>query len=343
MTYQLLTGDCRDHMRAMVSRGQRVHSIVTDPPYHLSTVKRFGKPGSAPPVSAGPTGVYKRSAAGFMGKAWDGGDVAFDPETWALCLDMLPPGGHLLAFGGARTYHRMACAIEDAGFEIRDQVMWLYGTGFPKSHNVGKKLDDWQGWGTALKPAHEPIVVARKPLDGTVAQNVLEHGTGAINVDACRVGVGEKRKTTMGGMAHKANPIYGEFADKDRSKPIETTQGRWPSNVVHDGGDEVERLLGEPSRFFYCAKAGKAGRRGSKHPTVKPVALVRWLVRMVTPPGGTVLDPFAGSGTTGEAAHVEGFDSVMMEADEQYARDILDRMRAVPVPRHRVRLQPVAS
>ncbi len=411
-TWKALNGDCLVLMQEAIDKHVTVDSIVTDPPYHLQSInKRF-------------------AAKGFMGKKWDGGDIAFDPATWKLAFNLLKPGGHLIAFGGSRTYHRMACAIEDAGFEIRDQLMWLYGTGFPKSHDVSKGIDkaagaertevigvrpghedfvdrtdahsagtrtegwdrpwkadpekvkahhmmtapateeaaQWEGWGTALKPAHEPIVLARKPLEGTVAQNVLKHGVGALNINATRVGDGEARKTMTGGMGRKANPVYGEFENKD-TENFETTQGRWPANVVHDGSDEVEEEFakygnkgggygkrgGDPagkgiyhgsfprgqmqsvgfgdsgtaSRFFYCAKAGKADRAGSKHPTVKPVALMRWLVRMVTPPGGTVLDPFAGSGTTGEAAVLEGMKVVLLEADETYYADLVKRMEGV--------------
>ena len=167
----IFNNDCISEMKKMIDEGIKVDSIVTDPPYHLkSIVKRFGKKNSAPPKGIS---VYTRSATGFMGKEWDGGDIAFRKETWKLALKLLKSGGHLLSFGGSRTYHRMAVAIEDGGFEIRDQIMWLYGSGFPKSHNLG------DGWGTGLKPAHEPIVLARKPIsEKTIADNVLEHGTG---------------------------------------------------------------------------------------------------------------------------------------------------------------------
>src|SRR5688500_4525271 len=182
MTVRVLEGDCRDVLRTLPT--ESVHSIVTDPPYHLTT----GKKGGTGPASVNLDSPYGRSritTGGFMGATWDGGDVAFQPDTWRECLRVLKLGGHLLAFGGSRTYHRLACAVEDAGFEIRDQIMWLYGSGFPKSTNLG---GDWDGWGTALKPAHEPIVVARKPLIGTVAANVLAHGSGALNIAGCRVG-----------------------------------------------------------------------------------------------------------------------------------------------------------
>jgi len=350
-----------------------IDSVVCDPPYALA----------------------------FMGKSWDNGATAFTVEFWAEVLRVLKPGGHVLAFSGTRTYHRLACAIEDAGFEIRDMTAWLYGSGFPKSHDVSKGIDKmegywrgragavtietqvakgteyertdkgdpitedaikWQGWGTALKPAFEPIVLARKPLIGTVAANVLTHGTGAINIDGCRVGAGEARLSMTGGLGRKANPVYGQFARQD-VEVIETTQGRWPANVIHDGSAEVVGAFpetgpasvriaedkdipgstfslgrtgiqprgiadsgGTAARFFYTAKADSDDRIGSKHPTVKPVDLMRYLCRLITPPGGTVLDPFAGTGTTGEAAWLEGFQAILVEREAEYMADIERRM-----------------
>lgn len=336
------------------------HACVTDPPYHLtSIVKRFGAENAAP-ARAGKTGAYARASAGFMGQRWDGGDIAFRPETWRLVYDALLPGAHLVAFGAPRAYHRMACAIEDAGFEVRDSLMWLFGSGFPKSHNLD---GDWQGWGTALKPAYEPIILARKPLVGTVAANVLAHGTGAINIDACRVG---EDGGTKGCTAGPSNGILGDGLNGAFGQRVDGL-GRWPANVVHDGSDEVvdafpfatgqQRAVGpefkpktgtavygdygprqavEPrndagsaARFFYTAKADAQDRLGSKHPTVKPVDLMRWLVRLVTPQGGTVLDPFAGSGTTGMACLAEGFDAVLIEREAQYVADIRRRIAHV--------------
>lgn len=342
----LHAGDCLDVLRGLADAS--IDSVVTDPPYALvSIVKRFGKAGAKPTKDGD---VYTRASAGFMGKNWDTGERAFAVEFWADVLRVLKPGGHVVAFSGARTYHRLAVAIEDAGFEIRDQVMWLYGSGFPKSHDVSKGIDKrrgarrepigksvyqskrprnarspsgcfgdgvrgpkttlitapatafsraWHGWGTALKPAHEPIVLARKPLDGSVVETVLRHGTGAINVDGCRIG--------GGGAA------------------------RWPANVAHDGSDDVRPCFpddgaGSAARFFYSAKADSYDRVGSKHPTVKPVDLMQWLCRLVTPPGGVILDPFAGTGTTGEAAWREGFSAVLIEREEEYRADIARRM-----------------
>jgi site-specific DNA-methyltransferase (adenine-specific) len=328
-------GDCLDVLRTL--RG--LDACVTDPPYGLA----------------------------FMGRAWDGG-VAFQPETWRLVFDAMKPGAHLAAFSGTRTSHRMVCAIEDAGFEIRDSVLWLYGSGFPKSHAVPHvsliaTRQEFDGWGTALKPACEPIVLARKPLIGTVAANVLAHGTGGINVDACRIPAADgdapvKWDNPRGGIWTTNSDATGRLVPNDA--------GRWPANVAHDGSDEVMAAfaafgdtgarapvhgtepspasvgtitnrrarvrgtfhgdIGTPARFYYCAKASKADRAGSKHPTIKPVSLIRWLVRLITPPGGTVLDPFAGSGTTGEAAQLEGMNAVLIEREAEYAADIRRRV-----------------
>lgn len=384
-------------------------ACVCDPPYHLtSIVKRFGADNAAP-AKPGKTGAYARSSAGFMGKRWDGGDVAFRPETWAAVYRVLKPGAHLIAFGGTRTYHRLACAIEDAGFEIRDMVSWLYGSGFPKSHDVSKGIDkslgcerskvrvenprnpkatgggrdgtegatrpwiesamargfheavsdeavSWQGWGTALKPACEPVVLARKPIsEATVAANVLKWGTGAINVDACRVGTDGGCAGAGAGAVVFSDGLNGSFG-----KPV-PGMGRWPANILTDGSDEVARLFpesestrsvvkpgtvfgngaglpphtgeygfddsGSAARFFYSAKADSDDRLGSKHPTVKPVDLMQYLSRLVTPPNGLVLDPFAGTGTTGEACWREGFRAVLIEREAEYQEDIRRRMR----------------
>jgi site-specific DNA-methyltransferase (adenine-specific) len=337
---ELLHGDCLDRLRELPDCS--VDACVTDPPYGLS----------------------------FMGKAWDY-DVP-GAEVWREVLRVLKPGGHLLAFAGTRTQHRMAVQIEDAGFEIRDMIAWVYGSGFPKSLDVSKAIDkaagaerevvgpnpwnhvrnhnpdswsgatrtqngkygstgsgpsditapatpaaqQWSGWGTALKPALEPITVARKPFKGTVAANVLEHGTGAINVDGCRVAGSVPR--TVQGQSARAGEVYG--ADQRELREFEPhAAGRWPANLIHDGSDEPCALLSDAARFFYCAKASKADRgEGNGHPTVKPTDLMRYLCRLVTPPGGAVLDPFMGSGSTGKAAVLEGFRFIGIEREAEY-------------------------
>ena len=418
---EIVPGDCRNSLKLMADNS--IDSCVTDPPYSLVSIqKRFGKPGQAP-AQYGKDGLYQRASSGFMGASWDTGEVAHDPAFWAEVLRVLKPGAHLLAFCGTRTYHRMACAIEDAGFEIRDQIAWMYGTGFPKSHDVSKGIDkaagaervslgidkaraaripradryvdspsgwqdrgrcvditeaatdeakEWSGWGTALKPAFENIVVARKPLIGTVAENVLTHGTGAINIDGCRIETEGRPlreidpKPEANGVVYSGRRVAGTGFDGG-SKAVGTTdQGRWPANVCHDGSDEVIAAFpdsagalfatgakyggreakncygdygprpdqaprgdsGSAARFFYSAKASKADRAGSKHPTVKPISLMRWLCRLVTPPGGTVLDPFAGSGTTGVACMAEGFNAILCEREEEYLADIKNRIES---------------
>lgn len=397
MTFTIHNGNCIDVMRSMPDNS--VDSIVTDPPYEL----------------------------GFMGKSWDSTGIAFNVEVWTEALRVLKPGGHLLAFSGSRTYHRMAVAIEDAGFQIRDQIMWIYGSGFPKSLDVSKAIDKaagskrkdrvvvdsgvsgsmsgerinivdagtpvqpeavtWQGWGTALKPAHEPIVLARKPLIGTVAANVLEWGTGGLNIDGSRVG--SEVLTYQGhGIPSGANQFVNSKKQIDRNRPAKVATGRFPANLIHDGSDEVVEGFpvtkgtvgnthyatgtnkiygtfstegnpngtngtpdsGSAARFFYCAKASKRDRnegldglplkaggsnakgytadvaRGldrnrpvaNHHPTVKPTDLMRYLVKLITPPNGTVLDPFTGSGSTGKGAVIEGFNFVGIELDPDY-------------------------
>ena len=314
MTYTLHLGDCLKTLRTIPDNS--VDSIVTDPPYGLS----------------------------FMGKRWD--YEVPSVEIWAECLRVLKPGGHLLAFAGTRTQHRMAVRIEDAGFEIRDMIAWTYGSGFPKSRNLD---GDWQGWGTALKPALEPITVARKPLVGTVAANVLQHGTGALNIDGCRVPSDESQSRPRGSFPH-SDDAWGNGRPNEISQSHDA--GRWPANLIHDGSEPAD-LLGEAARFFYCAKASKRDRdegldafevkaaksyeggrivsadhpetamggesvRANIHPTVKPTDLMRYLCRLVTPPGGTVLDPFMGSGSTGKAAMLEGFRFVGCELSPEY-------------------------
>lgn len=340
-------GDSRDVLAAMPDSS--VDSVVCDPPYALvSIVKRFGGANAAPATG---NDAYARASAGFMGQSWDTGEVAFATEFWAQVLRVLKPGGHVVAFSGTRTYHRLAVAIEDSGLEIRDQLAWVYGSGFPKSHNVSKGIDkllgaerevvgvakgaassdtnslgafnseysetrpatpeaqQWEGWGTALKPAWEPIVLARKPLIGTVAANVLEHGTGAINIDGCRVEGDDnpvKWASPRGGIWTTDSDATAELTVSDK--------GRFPANILHDGDQ-----FGENGRYFYSPKASKKDRgEGNIHPTVKPTDLMAYLCRLVTPPGGVILDPFMGSGSTGKGAHAGGFRFVGIEREENF-------------------------
>jgi site-specific DNA-methyltransferase (adenine-specific) len=364
---ELYAGDCMAVLAGM--EPDSVDSCVTDPPYHLtSIVKRFGKTSQADDTDTsdrarkGSDGMARLSR-GFMGKVWDGGEIAFEPETWAAVYRVLKPGGHLCAFGAPKNFGFMQYAISQAGFEVRDVLAWLFGSGFPKSHNAGN------GWGTALKPAYEPIIMARKPLIGTVAENVREHGTGALNIDGCRVGTDGG---TKGCDAGPSNGILGDGLNGSFGKPVPGL-GRWPANVIHDGSDEVVgafpicdsprangnpnertkgtngmfragdgvadyRDTGSAARFFYTAKADSDDRLGSKHPTVKPVDLMQWLVRLVTPKGGLVLDPFAGTGTTGEAAFREGMRAILIEREAEYQDDIRRRMKlALAGPDERAR------
>ncbi len=312
--HELHHGNCLDILRTMPDCS--IDAVVTDPPYGLS----------------------------FMGKKWDY-DVP-STEIWAECLRVLKPGGYLLAFAGTRTQHRMAVRIEDAGFEIRDMLAWMYGSGFPKSHNLN---GEHEGWGTALKPAMEPITMARKPFKATVAQNVQEWGTGAINIDGCRIGE-EEIKTC----AKVPGKSFNSLAPVGFNGCEESTHlGRWPANVMHDGSAEILQGMGEAARFFYTPKACKDDRddgcemmeerwkagysytdtpgnaadgmfkdretlKRNFHPTVKPTDLMRYLCRMVTPTGGIVLDPFTGSGSTGRGAVLEGFRFIGCEMDADY-------------------------
>lgn len=338
-----------------------IDSAVMDPPYHLtSIVERFGKDGAAE-VKAGETGAFKRASAGFMGKQWDGGDIAFQVETWRAVLRVLKPGGYLLAFASTRGFGRMSVAIEDAGFINHPFIAWIFAAGMPKATRIkacavdgpfaGVDVDGWRYGGQALKPAIEPIYMGQKPFsedNGTL--NILRHGTGAINIDGCRIEGGGEIKprgssnldTDMnGGWARPWMEDRERVAAKNLAAIEKSTElGRWPANLIHDGSTEVIAAFpeaqgqqrevndtfkpkqgtavygdygprpivqprddgGSAARFFYSAKADADDRIGSKHPTVKPIDLMRYLVRMVTPPGGTVLDCFAGTGTTGEAA-----------------------------------------
>ncbi len=338
----LHSGDCLTVMDTLPP--DHFDAAVTDPPYHLlSIVKRFGNSNAAA-AQHGTDGNFARSSKGFMGKEWDGGDIAFRPDTWARVMRVLKPGAHLVAFNHSRTWHRMAIAIEDAGFEIRDSLMWLYGSGFPKSHDIAKALEklgapqevtyQWLGWGTALKPGFEPIVLARKPLaEKSIARQIQVSDTGALHIDAARIpAIDQDALAANFASTRTANPrqnsVYNAHSP-DRTNAKAHPGGRWPANVLHDGSPEVfaKLPLDKPggqsvSRFFYCAKASKAERKGSEHPTVKPQALMRWLIRLITPPGGHILDPFGGSGSTGWAAFAEGVNCDLIERDLEYQADI---------------------
>ncbi len=392
--YQIIQGDCLEQMAKLETNS--IDAVVTDPPYGIR----------------------------FMGNKWDYNVPSV--EIWKQALRVLKPGGHLLCFAGTRTHHRMACNIEDAGFDIRDMIAWVYGSGFPKSHNISKAIDKaigakrkstgpvvygdghvqnhaggkqgyhawagkgvhegtapatefakkWDGWGTALKPAFEPITVARKPFKGTVANNVLEHGTGGINIDGCRVEYQDSEDkataTPQGKCTSKPGALAGKMQHSGERIMYDRPEqcGRWPSNLIHDGDEEVVKLFPNTksgkgkrlsSTFFYCAKCSKkdrnegledfekkqttggggltaktkedgtletasaGGKYGSikgyqqnTHPTVKPTELMRYLCRLVTPPGGLVLDPFMGSGSTGKACVMEGFRFTGCELDPLY-------------------------
>ena len=419
MIYQ---GDCLDIMPTLET--ESVDSIVCGPPYGLS----------------------------FMGKDWDHGvpGVPF----WEAALRVAKPGAYMLAFGGTRTFHRLAVAIEDAGWEIRDTVMWVYGSGFPKSLDVSKAIDkaagaerqvvgvnengsgphrikldnhgkgdtgigymdgsgkvfditapatdtarQWEGWGTALKPAWEPVLVCRKPLIGTVAANVLKYGTGGLNIDGCRVGIDPKADAsqlrTMNRSKKSEKNGWGMNQTRSDTPEVVSANGRWPANLIYDGSDQVVGLFpvttsgkmsagqrrlnsegpnrntygymdpditkrdtpgdsGSTARFFYCAKASREDRneglnnpgpqfhhgttrrkventdtKGNFHPTVKPTALMRYLCRLVTPPGGVILDPFMGSGSTGKAAAAEGFGFIGIELNPEYVEIADKRINSV--------------
>lgn len=356
---KLINGDCLEQLKHLPDAS--VDSVVTDAPYEL----------------------------GFMNRTWDKSGIANNVELWSEVLRVLKPGGHLLAFSSTRTSHRMVSAIEDAGFEIRDTVMYVYGSGFPKNHDISKAIDkaagaereavgtrdtrkgnggtgndflaessrspvvnitapttdgakQWEGWGTALKPAFEPICLARKPLsEKTIAANVLQHGTGGLNIDGCRVGTEN--------LTYRPRLTKNTVLNDDGWKKIgsesekKTSIGRWPANFIHDG------LKESWAKYFYCAKATKqdrnegcealeekqyshdgrevainnayqrnASKSGNHHPTVKPTELMRYLIKLITPPQGLVLDPFMGSGSTGKAAALDGFSFIGIELDEEY-------------------------
>lgn len=419
--FQIHNGDCAEVMASMEDNS--VDAIVTDPPYGLSFMNKewdsFGTDTRQPGdehywVPDNPYGRQKVRYGWNQDKSKLAQSmVAFQESmtpVFAEALRVAKPGAHLLCFGGTRTFHRMACAIEDAGWEIRDCIMWVYGSGFPHSMDVAKAIDkasgyvgevigertvdvgmqgghmhagrksqqqqqqvhalsdqakEWDGWGTCLKPAWEPIIVARKPLDGTVASNVLKWGTGALNIDGCRVPTEDDLSTHGDGETAKRS-LFGEYAPEKPHQTAGQKIGRFPANLVHDGsqmvlelfpqskgqqgnvtGNELSRPAdgvcygeyngrhafakrgdsGSAARFFYCAKASKKDRGvGNNHPTVKPTALMEWLVTLVTPQGGVVLDPFAGSGTTLVACKRLGFDSIGIEREPEYVEIIRRRL-----------------
>ena len=345
----VINADSLEHLKTL--EDNKFDSVVTDPPYHLaSIVKRFG-PGQKAinnrDTKEGRNGPYHNTARGFMGQTWDGGDIAFNKDFWKEVYRVIKPGAVLLAFAAPRNYHRMGVAVEDAGFEIFDMINWIYGSGFPKRKNY-------------LKPAHEPIVMARKGVNPS------------LNIDDCRIGLVDGDDKRLGGKGifktdKMAKNDYGKFEGKD----IKTSEkGRYPANVIHDGSDEViesfpnqkttghwpkvkvtgygnmgkdiggqqsakEEYLesgpqikdeGSVARYFYSAKASKKEKEDTKHPTVKPIALMRYLIRLATPKDGLVLDPFAGTGTTGEACILENKEYYLIEREKNYIKDINKRL-----------------
>lgn len=424
---QLWCGDCLDVLDRLPENS--IDSCVVDPPYHLtSIVKRFGQDGSAP-AKFGSDGAYARQSRGFMSKVWDGGDIAFQPATWAKVLRVLKPGAYIVAFSSTRGFGRMSCAIEDGGFishpligsliscdpmianfmrslspeqagafarlidesDAGGMLGWIFGSGFPKATRIkAPGYDGFRYGGQALKPAIEPIFMGQKPFsEANGTANILLHGTGALNIDGCRVDGkpapwGNMTEGNGGYRLHKRTRQGEASADRRYTDEGSTNfaatpgprggdaKGRWPANLIHDGSDDVlaafpetasgdhsgnytrhtsktantygERAAipetragdsGSAARFFYSSKADAEDRIGSKHPTVKPLDLIQYLCRLVTPPGGTVLDPFAGTGTTGEAAWREGFKAILIEREAEYQADIARRMDLAVKPAKR--------
>lgn len=322
MPIEIIHADCLEASASLAENS--ISAIITDPPYNLISIsQRYGRLFARP---AKP-GVFDRVSKGFAGQAWDT-DIAFRVETWTAMLRVLKPGAFIACFGSPRTFHRMATAMEDAGFEIRDTLMWLYAQGFPKMQ-----------W---LKPAFEPIVLARKPCEGSRRANVEQWGVGMLNIDECRIPIEPGTKLT-GGLTSSGKPTCDrsnewhrpwmedvEACAIARDKAIDKVRkaeelGRYPCNLLHDGSDELLELLGDKARFYVCPKARRGERKGD-HPTQKPVELIRWLVRLLCPAGGTILDPFAGSGTTGEAAALEGRSAILIEREAKYISDIQQRL-----------------
>ncbi|QDP58408.1 MAG: putative modification methylase [Prokaryotic dsDNA virus sp.] len=346
---------CGDSMQELSNLDPcSIDAVVCDPPYGLGQTTPAQVSSCLQAWSMGET--WKPKGSGFMGKSWD--SWVPPPELWKEVIRVLKPGGHLIAFAGSRTQDLMSISLRLAGFEVRDTIQWLYGSGFPKSLNIGKAIDkiqgnerevigrnpnsrencdksnslyrmemvgktayitkgssEYEGYGTALKPAFEPAILCRKPLDGTVAHNVLKHGVGGLNIDGCRIETDEDLRRTQ----HEV----GMWSTRKHTHTTGGLEGRWPSNVIMD--EQVE--CGEWKRFFYCAKASRQereqgldghGSRVNIHPTVKPIDLMRYLCRLITPRNGIILDPFLGSGSTGIAAGLEGFDFVGIEREEEY-------------------------
>lgn len=436
---RLHEGDNRDSLRRLIAEGVRVHSVVTDPPYGLTSVtKRFGAENAAP-AKFGTDGAFARASGGFMGRKWDGTGIERDPEFWRLVHDVLLPGGYCLAFSGARTGHWQACAMEQAGFIMHPMLGWVYGQGFPKDHDAAmaidkilgrpghkapqgepvrrlrpgadqnrdadwEKLQDrfyqpgvyvpgtsererWNGWaygGQTLKPALEPIYLAQRPFsEKNGALNLLKHGVGALNVEGCRAGdrhpanllhdgspaalacfpaaPGQIARSSSSRERRADQTVYGEMrrggeferaprADAGSAARFFNSLGDpLPIEDVIDGLASPLMYQGKATtadRVFSCSACGRRSEaarpacgcvgpdgkaaRVDSHPTVKPVALMRWLCRLITPPGGTVLDPFAGSGTTAVAALAEGFRPVLMEAEPEYVAALRWRFDIAP-------------
>ena len=370
----VIHGDSLDELKQLPDNS--VDSVVTDPPYGLGNTSAANVADCLKAWANGDEWMPKGS--GFMGKAWDA--WVPPPALWSEVLRVLKPGGHALVFAGSRTQDLMSISMRLAGFELRDVLMWLYGSGFPKSHDVSKAIDKklgaerevvsfrlsqggragstntvgqhfidygkkipmsapateqakaWDGWGTALKPAYEPIILARKPLAGTVADNVLTHGVGGLNIDGCRVETNRdlgRANNIDDGMFSVGNGLNKQALRKQQGLE---PQGLWPANIL------LDNALQDPliKRYFYCAKPSPAERQAgvkdtelqkNLHPTVKPITLMRYLCRLITPKGGTILEPFAGSGTTLIASHLEGFKHIGIEREADYVRIIRARLR----------------
>jgi len=335
---RLINADCFEALKDLADNS--IDSVVSDPPYGLGKCSPAEVMQCLTAWAKGET--WKPKGAGFMGKAWDA--WVPPPELWREVLRVLKPGGHALIFAGSRTQDLMGMSLRLAGFEMRDVVQWIYGEGFPKSHNIGKATQDerWYGWGTALKPAYEPALLVRKSLSGTVASNVNYFGVGGINIDACRFNGARLKAANTGGGGINFNVPPTRY--------IPNKGGRFPTNVILDkqASEQLEQQKADVSRFFYCAKPSKSEReaglgdmplrkagamsgeetrpdrpanhpmRANHHPTVKPIDLMRYLARLITPKGGIVLDPFMGSGSTGCACALEGFGFIGIERELEY-------------------------